>query len=162
MSATRGEVNFADESQYSLLVQNPSLPARYRSAMTSAVEHAKLRTGDGHGRSNDDMVKVVNVMCDLKLTPVTMVRNEELPIWAVQLNRLAGAAGSDCDASGGGVVWLRAVTGSAEPLRQMRSSARLLMKIFRCLVPPVTIDVDPSVQLRMLPVRPGPPGAEGR
>ena len=25
------------------------------------------------------------------------------------------------------------------------------MKIFRCLVPPVTIDVDPSVQLRMCP-----------
>ena len=72
-SATRGEVNFADESQYSLLVHNPSLPARHRSAMTSAVEQAKLRTADGHGWSNDDMVKVVNVMCDLKLTPVTMV-----------------------------------------------------------------------------------------
>ena len=73
VSATRGHVDFSDASQFSSLVQHPGLPERYRAAMTAAAENARVRTAAGNGWSNDDMVGVVNTMCDLNLTPLTMV-----------------------------------------------------------------------------------------
>jgi hypothetical protein len=71
--ATNGELNFADETQYASLVNSPGLPRRFREAMTAAAENARVRTAGPNGWANDDMVEVVNKMCGLKLTPVSIV-----------------------------------------------------------------------------------------
>jgi hypothetical protein len=73
VSATRGQLDFSDASQFSSLVQHPGLPDRFRAAMTAAAENARVRTAAGNGWSNDDMVGVVNTMCGLDLPSITMV-----------------------------------------------------------------------------------------
>lgn len=72
-SATDGRINFSDEAQFARLVGHPGLPARYRAAMTAAVETARERTAGRNAWSNEDMVGTVNAMCHLSLTPVTMM-----------------------------------------------------------------------------------------
>ena len=72
VSATQGHVNFADAFQFSSLVQHRGLPDRHRAAMTAAAENARVRTAAGSPWSNNDMVEVVNTMCGLNLTPITM------------------------------------------------------------------------------------------
>ena len=71
--ATRFQVKFSDAGQVARLVQSPELPTRFRAAMTAAVERAQAAIASGSAWSDDDLVAVINEMCDLTLTPITRV-----------------------------------------------------------------------------------------
>jgi hypothetical protein len=72
-SATRLQVNFSDDGQVAQLVESPQVPARPKAELTAAVDRAKAAISSGDEWSDDDLVAVVNAMCDLSLTPVTRV-----------------------------------------------------------------------------------------
>lgn len=72
VEAANGRINFADNAKFESLVTDQALPERYRADMTAAAERAREPWANSSAWSNDDMVAVVNSMCDLNLTPVTM------------------------------------------------------------------------------------------
>ncbi len=71
--ATKGDVALRDPVESAALTQAPGLTSSQRSRMQSAIEDAAAQLATGAGYSNDLLVAVVNDICGLKLTPVTMV-----------------------------------------------------------------------------------------
>jgi hypothetical protein len=72
VDAANGRINFNDSEQFGALVSDPALPERYRADMTAAAERARGLWANSDAWSNDDMVDIVNSMCAVELTPVTM------------------------------------------------------------------------------------------
>jgi hypothetical protein len=72
VEAANGRINFADSAKFESLVTDQALPERFRADMTAAAERARELWANSSAWSNDDMVEIVNSMCDLHLTPVTM------------------------------------------------------------------------------------------
>jgi hypothetical protein len=71
--AVRWYIDFDDDQAVAALIEHPSLDDEDRAAVSAAVEDARAQLAGGSGWSNDRMTEVVNDICDLNLTAVTMV-----------------------------------------------------------------------------------------
>jgi hypothetical protein len=71
--AARWYIDFDDDEAVAALVEHPDLNDVDRAAVRAAVDDARAQTADGNGWSNDRMTAAINDICDLDLTPVTMV-----------------------------------------------------------------------------------------
>jgi hypothetical protein len=71
--AVRWYIDFDDEQAVAALVDHPGLDDDDRPAVRDAVDDARAQIAGGNGWSNDRMTAVINDICDLHLTPVTMV-----------------------------------------------------------------------------------------
>jgi len=69
IEATSG---YGDTAALDSLLSNEALPERYRAAMTAAADRARELWATSDAWSNGGMVEIVNSMCDVELTPVTM------------------------------------------------------------------------------------------
>ena len=72
VEAASGRFNYGDNAAFESLVSDEALPERYRAAMTAAAERARKLWATSDAWSNDDIVEIVNSMCAVELTPVTM------------------------------------------------------------------------------------------
>jgi len=71
--AARWYIDFDDEQAVAALVDHPGLDDADRPAVREAVDDARAQIAAGSGWSNDRMTAAINDICDLHLTPVTMV-----------------------------------------------------------------------------------------
>lgn len=71
--AARWYIDFDDDEAIAALVEHPGLKDDDRAAVRAAVNDARAQTAGGDGWSNDRMTAAINDICDLNLTPVTMV-----------------------------------------------------------------------------------------
>lgn len=73
IDATRWYIDFDDDQAVAALVDHPGLDDDDRSAVREAVDDARAQLAAGSAWSNDRMIAAINDICDLELTPVTMV-----------------------------------------------------------------------------------------
>ncbi len=71
--AARWYIDFNVDEAVAALVEHPDLNDDDRAAVRAAVNDARAQIAGGNGWSNDRMTAAINDICDLNLTPVTMV-----------------------------------------------------------------------------------------
>lgn len=71
--ATNGHVDLADPDTVAAIVDHDGLSDTQRAALAAAVDDAVAQIALANGWSNDALVTATNDICDLHLTPVTMV-----------------------------------------------------------------------------------------
>ena len=71
--ATNGHVDLTDPDTIAAIVDHDGLSDTQRAALAAAVDDAVAQIALGNGWSNDALVTATNDICDLHLTPVTMV-----------------------------------------------------------------------------------------
>ncbi len=71
-NAAEGQLALDDPEQINDLTNDPSLPDDDRGRLAEALEDASRRSTGG-AWSNDRLVEIVNELCNLELTPVTLV-----------------------------------------------------------------------------------------
>ena len=71
--AARWYIDFDDDEAVAALVEHPGLKDDDRAAVRAAADDARAQTADGNGWSNGRVTAAINDICDLDLTPVSMV-----------------------------------------------------------------------------------------